>query len=61
MQCYDITVEHKDSLFVLANSLIVSNTKHQEERQVLVIDFPGFSVANQFVQLLTFPRQGSSI
>jgi len=27
-QCYDITVAHADSLFVLANGLIVSNTKH---------------------------------
>lgn len=26
--CWDITVEHEDSLFVLANGLIVHNTKH---------------------------------
>ena len=50
-QCYDITVEHEDSLFVLANSLIVSNTKHtggasQGAKRV----FSGFDVINRFVQ-----------
>lgn len=28
LQCYDLEVEHEDSLFVLANSMICSNSKH---------------------------------
>lgn len=56
VQCYDITVEHKDSLFVLANSLIVSNTKHQGGAAGVSNRFSGFSVINQFVQTPdTFP------
>jgi len=50
VQCYDITVEHKDSLFVLANSLIVSNTKHQGGAASSKKVFSGFNVINQFVQ-----------
>jgi hypothetical protein len=56
IQCYDITVEHKDSLFVLANSLIVSNTKHQGGAAGTDRRYAGFSVINQFVQTPdTFP------
>jgi hypothetical protein len=54
--CYDITVAHKDSLFVLANSLIVSNTKHQGGAAGADKRYAGFAVINQFVQTPdTFP------
>jgi hypothetical protein len=56
IQCYDITVEHEDSLFVLANSLIVSNTKHQGGAAGTRNSFSGFAAINQFVQTPdTFP------
>jgi len=52
-QCHDITVEHADSLFVLANGLIVSNTKHSGgmtgsgKKQ----DLAGFDIINQLFQV----------
>lgn len=56
LHCYDITVAHKDSLFVLANSLIVSNTKHQGGAAGADRRYAGFAVINQFVQTPdTFP------
>lgn len=51
MHCYDITVEHEDSLFVLANGLIVSNTKHSGgAAQGSAKVYSGFDVINRFVQ-----------
>lgn len=52
VHCYDITVEHEDSLFVLANGLIVSNTKHSggaasgKDKK----SYSGFDVISRFVQ-----------
>jgi len=49
--CWDITVEHPDSLFVLANGLICSNTKHtggvggKAKRT-----YTGFQAINQLMQ-----------
>jgi hypothetical protein len=55
-QCWDISVDHKDELFVLANGLIVKNTKHQGGAAGTRNSFSGFSVINQFVQTPdTFP------
>lgn len=50
LHCYDITVEHPDELFVLANSLIVSNTKHNGGAAKGKRSFSGFGVISQFMQ-----------
>lgn len=52
VQCFDLTVEHKDSLFVLENGLIVSNTKHSggSIQQGSKKKFSGFDVINQIMQ-----------
>lgn len=49
--CWDLTVENSDHLFVLANNLIVSNTKHggggfKGDKKM----FAGFDVIDQIVQ-----------
>jgi hypothetical protein len=55
-RCWDLTVDHPDALFVLANGLIVSNTKHVASAggkgavssgQV----YAGFDVINQIAQV----------
>ena len=50
IQCHDITVDHPDHLFVLANGLIVSNSKHTAGMASAKKDFSGFEVIQQFVQ-----------
>jgi hypothetical protein len=59
--CYDIEVEHKDSLFVLANGLIVSNSKHTGgATSGAKKEFSGFDVLNQLVQSPeTFPNKAA--
>lgn len=56
-QCWDISVDHPDELFVLANGLIVKNTKHQGGAAATgKRTFSGFDVINQFMQSPeTFP------
>ena len=50
-QCRDITVAHADSLFVLANGLIVSNTKHSGGMTSgKKEDLAGFDIINQLFQ-----------
>jgi hypothetical protein len=50
-QCWDLTVDHKDHLFVLANGLIVSNTKHQSGMSAgAKKEFSGFDYISQFSQ-----------
>jgi intein/homing endonuclease len=56
-QCWDLTVAHQDSLFVLANGIICSNTKHSgggfggNKKE-----FSGFNVIDQLMQSPeTFP------
>jgi len=49
-QCYDITVDHKDHLFVLRNGLIVSNSKHTGGMASGKREYSGFDVINQLVQ-----------
>jgi len=50
-QCYDITVEHEDHLFVLANGLIVSNSmKHVTSGKGKAREYSGLDFINQFVE-----------
>lgn len=49
-QCWDISVAHADSLFVLANGLIVSNTKHVGGQAKKQREFAGFDAINRFVE-----------
>ena len=51
--CYDITVAHPDELFVLANGLIVKNSKHQggQKHRGDEEDYVGFDLINQFAQV----------
>lgn len=46
-QCWDISVDHVDELFVLANGLIVKNTGGVAGKKKT---FAGFNTINQFVQ-----------
>lgn len=46
-QCWDISVDHEDELFVLANGLIVKNTGGVAGKKKT---FAGFNTINQFVQ-----------
>lgn len=48
--CYDITVDNDDSLFVLGNLVIISNSKHTGGAAGANRRFAGFPVINQFVQ-----------
>ena len=48
--CWDITVDHPDHLFVLANGAIVSNSKHTAGMASTKRDYSGFSFLNQFAQ-----------
>ena len=48
--CWDISVDHPDELFVLANGLIVKNTKHQGGVATGKKVYSGFDVINRFVQ-----------
>jgi len=50
VHCYDISVDHEDQLFVLANGLIVSNTKHSGGVSSSKRSYSGFDVINQIVQ-----------
>lgn len=50
-QCWDLSVDHPDELFVLANHLIVSNTKHNAGTAKGQREFAGFDYINQFVQI----------
>lgn len=52
-QCYDISVDSPDSLFVLANGCIVHNTKHSggQGGQKGDSDFQGFPYVEQFMQV----------
>lgn len=45
--CWDITVDHEDSLFVLANGLIVKNSGMAKGKK----SFSGFNYVSQFVQI----------
>lgn len=47
VRCWDLSVDHPDQLFVLANRLIVSNTGGMSSAQK---DYAGFAWINQFVQ-----------
>lgn len=50
-QCYDITVAHPDELFVLANGLIVSNTKHLSGAATGKKQYAGLDWLARFVQV----------
>lgn len=50
-QCWDLSVDHPDELFVLHNALIVKNTKHNSGQAKGKRIFSGFDVINQFVQI----------
>lgn len=50
-QCWDLSVDHPDELFVLANSLIVKNTKHNSGMAKDRKAFSGFDVISQFAQV----------
>ena len=57
--CTDITVDHPDALFVLANGLICSNTKHSGGMagQSGEMVYAGFPVVEQLAQIpKTFPN-----
>lgn len=49
--CWDLSVDHPDELFVLANNLIVKNTKHVSGAASAKKEFSGFDVINRFVQV----------
>lgn len=53
LPCRDISVDHPDELFVLANGLIVSNTKHSGgvASGKTKREFSGMDVIEQFVQI----------
>lgn len=51
LQTYDIEVEHPSSLFVLANGLIVSNSKHTGGVAGAGAGVSGFKAINQLVQV----------
>ena len=60
MHCRDISVGHPDELFVLANGLIVKNSKHQGGMSGSKKDFSGFDVISQFTASPeTFPDRAS--
>ena len=50
-QCHDITVAHPDELFVLANGLIVSNTKHLSGAATGKKQYAGLDWLARFVQV----------
>lgn len=50
-QCWDLSVDHPDELFVLHNSLIVKNTKHQGGMAKGKKSFSGLDTTIQFVQI----------
>ena len=50
-QCWDLSVDHPDELFVLHNSLIVKNTKHNSGMAKGKKEFSGFDYISQFVQI----------
>lgn len=58
-RCWDLTVDHPDHLFVLANGAIVSNTKHSggaASAKAGDDDYSGFEVIKQLTQVPTaFP------
>lgn len=49
--CWDLSVAHADELFVLANHLIVSNTKHNAGMAKGKKTFSGLDTTIQFVQI----------
>lgn len=49
-QCWDISVDNEDELFVLANRMIVKNTKHTGGIAGGKREYSGFDVINQFAQ-----------
>ena len=49
--CYDISVAHESSLFVLANGLIVHNSKHTGGKKGAVDTYGGFDTINQLAQV----------
>jgi hypothetical protein len=51
LQCWDLSVDHEDELFVLENGLIVSNTKHNAGQAKGKKSFSGFDYISQFVQI----------
>lgn len=50
LHCWDLSVDHEDELFVLANGLVVKNSKHTSGAASAKKDFSGFDVLNQFLQ-----------
>lgn len=50
LPCYDISVDHPDELFVLHNSLIVSNSKHTAGQAKSKQGYGGLDIVSQFVQ-----------
>lgn len=50
-QCWDLSVDHPDELFVLHNMLIVKNTKHNAGMAKGKKSFSGFDYISQFVQI----------
>lgn len=57
-QCYDIEVDHEDHLFVLANWLIVSNSKHSAGVNTRVSK-AGFEYINRLIEAPeNFPEAG---
>jgi hypothetical protein len=49
--CRDISVSHSDELFVLANGLIVKNSKHSGGMGSAKRSLSGFDVINRFLQV----------
>ena len=50
-QCWDLSVNHPDELFVLSNNLIVKNTKHNSGMAKGKKSFSGFGYVSQFTQI----------
>ncbi len=50
LPCYDLSVEHEDALFVLANGLIVKNTKHVTSASGPKQEFSGLDYLIQFTE-----------
>lgn len=49
--CFDLTVDHPDELFVLANGLVVSNTKHLSGAASAKRQYSGLDWLARFVQV----------
>lgn len=56
IRCFDISVDHPDELFVLANGVICSNSKHTSGASTIKKSYSGLDWMGKFVQMPTeFP------